>query len=199
MKKLIFIILFLLTGCTKYTDLKDLTIIKSIGIEYNDSYTLYVQIYDDIKKDNDPKTKVIETNGKTIKESFDDLKSIINKEIFLSHIDLLILNMNLKDNNYQEIIDYFINNSELRNDFLVIISNDIKSLLKNTKYDEIEDFIKTNNSTKKIINISFEELANNYIDNYCFTITSINYNNYFTYENYYFNNHKLERINNEEN
>ena len=198
MKKLLFIIIILLTGCTKYTDLKDLTIIKSIGIEYNDNYTIYAQIYDDIKKNNEPKTKVIEGYGKTIEDSFNNLKVKANKEIFLSHIDLLILNTNLKDKQYQEIINYFIYNSELRNDFLVILSDDISKLLTDTKYNEIENFIKTNNSIKNIINISFEELANNYLENKYFTISKINYNSYFNYQNYYYN-HKLERFINEKN
>lgn len=199
MKKILLILFFLLTGCTKYTDLKDLTIIKSIGIEYNDKYTIYAQIYDEIKKDIEPKTKVVITDGSTIKELFDNLKKKVNKEIFLSHIDLLILNTNIKDKNYSEIIDYFITNNEFRNDFLVILSDDINTLLKDTKYDEIEDFIKANGNIKNIINLSFEKLANNYLENNPFIITKIEYDNYFRYQNYYFNNHKLERIFNEEN
>ena len=88
MKKLLFIfIIIFLTGCSKYTDLKDLTIIKSIGIKYEDNYTIYAQVYDEIKKNVDPKTKVIEVNGKNIKEAFDNLKNKVDKEIFLSHID----------------------------------------------------------------------------------------------------------------
>ena len=75
MKKIIllFLIIFL-TACSKYTDLKDLTIIKSIGIEYTDGYIVYAQIYDEIKKNNDPKTKVIEASGKNINEVFNNLK-----------------------------------------------------------------------------------------------------------------------------
>lgn len=200
MKKILFIIIIIfLTGCSKYTDLKDLTIIKSIGIKYEDNYTIYAQVYDEIKKNVDPKTKVIEVDGKSIKEAFDNLKNKVDKEIFLSHVDLLILDENLTNNNFQEIIDYFIYNSEMRNDFLTIMSNEINELLTNTKYDEIETFIKTNNYHRNIINISFEEIANNYLEKKDFFITSINYDNYFTYQNYYFYNNTLKELNNEEN
>ena len=199
MKKLLFIIIILLTGCSKYTDLKHLTIIKSIGISYNNGYTIYAQIYDEIKKDNDPKTKVIESNGNTIKEAFNNLKKKVGKEIFLSHIDLLIMDKELTKNNYSETIDYFIYNDEFRNDFFTILSSDIYNLLSKTKYDEIENFIKSNSSIKKIINISFEELANNYLENIPFTITCINYNDFFEYENYTFNNQFIKRVNNEKN
>lgn len=199
MKKIILIIIILLTGCTKYTDLKDLTIIKSIGIIYENKYTIYAQIYDEIKKDSDPKTKIIESNGKTIEEALNNLKNKVNKEIFLSHIDLLILDTKLDNSNYSEIINYFIHNDEFRNDFLTILSSDIYTLLSKTKYDEIENFIKSNNNIKDIANISFEEIANNYLENNQFKITCINYNNYFEYENYFFNNYSMKRFDNEKN
>ena len=199
MKKILFIIIIFLTGCSKYTDLKDLTIIKSIGIKYDDNYTIYAQIYDDIKKNIDPKTKVIIVDGENIKETFNNLKNKIDKEMFLSHIDLLILDKNLSNKNFQEIIDYFIHNNEMRNDFLTIMSNDINKLLTNTKYDEIETFVKTNKYLRNIINTSFEEIANNYLEKKDFFITNINYDIYFTYQNYYFHNNTLKELNNEEN
>ena len=126
MKKIIIILfLFTSTACVKYTDLRDLQIIKSIGISYHDTYTIYAEIYDEIKKDNDPKTIFISSSGKTIHEAFENLNLITNKKIFLAHIDLLILDQELNNQNYQEITNYFINNINLRNDFLCIFSKDI--------------------------------------------------------------------------
>ena len=185
MKKILLILILIITGCSKYTDLKDLTIIKSIGIEYNDNYTIYAQIYDEIKKDADPKTKVINVSGKTLKESFNNLKNKVNKKIFLSHIDLLILDTNLDKNKYKDIIDYFIKDNELRNDFLTISSNDINNLLNKTKYNEIEDYIKTNNNVKKI---SFDEIINYFLENKPIILTTIDYRNNI-----------LESVNNEKN
>ena len=133
--KIILIILILLTsGCMKYTDLGKLSIVKNIGISHdNKEYTLYAEIYDEIKKDNDPKTIIIETKGKTINELFINLNLLSQKEIFLSHIDLLILDLNLEEKNYRDIIDYFINNQYLRNDFLCILSSNIELLLKKSQ------------------------------------------------------------------
>ena len=197
MKRILLILIVFITGCS-YTDLKDLTIIKSIGIEYSDNYIIYAQIYDEIKKENHLKTKLIESKGKTINEAFDNLKEIINKDILLSHIDILVLSSNLNSSNYSEIIDYFLNNNEIRNDFLTISSDTLNTILDNSKYNDIENFIKNNNS-HYIINISFEELINNFLENNSFIITKINYNNHFEYNNLYFNNDNLERIDNEKN
>ncbi len=189
MKKLLLLIMFfLLTGC-KYTELNDLAIIKNSGIKYCNNYILYTMIIDEVNKDNIPKTKIIETNGNDINEAFVNLRNTINKEIYLSHIDLIILDKNLNKKDYQNIIDYFLNHQELRNDFLTVISSDIKNLLNNTKYDEIEELI-TNKDN--IIKLSFEELIQKYLDNKDIILPEIVYDN----ELKFIDNQKIERINN---
>jgi len=198
MKKILLLLIIFTTGCIKYTDLGDLSIIKSIGISYHNSYSVYVMVYDDIKKDNEPKTKIIHANGKNLDEVFKKIKLLANKEIFLSHIDLLILDENLNDNNYNEIINYFIMNKNFRNDFLCISSHNTKNILENSNYNEIEDYINSNKEDKNIINITFDELADNYLFNKTFTISMIDYNKAINYlGNYHYNHSKLERINNE--
>ncbi len=192
MRKILLILLFIITGCSKYTELNELAIIKSIGIEKRDNYTLYLKIIDEVQKDSIPKTKVIKTNGNTIQELFDNIKNIVNKNVYLSHIDLLILDENLNNLDYHKIINYFINNHNLRNDFYTITSNDINNLLNNTKYDEIEELI---NNNKDIIKISFEEIIIKYFDNNDFILSKIIYDN----ELKYVNNIKIERNNNAEN
>ena len=195
MKKILLLIIFITTGCTQYTDLKDLSIIKSIGIEYHDSYTIYAQVYDVINKNNNPTTKIIKAYGKTIKEAFINLKTISNKKLYYSHTDLLIFDTLLQNNNYDEIINYIINNNDFRNDYLVIVSSDVYNTLDNSKYDEIESLIKTNNLTTKI---NFINLINDYINNKAFIISKIDYDNNIVYNgNYKYKNNKLERLNDE--
>ncbi len=198
--KIILIILVLLTsGCMKYTDLGKLSIVKNIGISHdNKEYTLYAEIYDEIKKDNDPKTIIIETKGKTINELFINLNLLSQKEIFLSHIDLLILDLNLEEKNYRDIIDYFINNQYLRNDFLCILSSNIELLLKKSQYNEIDNYIKSNNDIKKTIIISFNEIINNFLNNKPYSISLINYNDKLEFlGNYTYYNNKIEMIKND--
>ena len=202
MKKLIILILLLFTtSCIKYTELNDLAIIKSIGISYyNNNYTLYAEIYDEISKENKPSIKILETSANNISDLFNSLKNISNKEIFLSHIDLLLLDINLNNKNYNEIINYFLDNNNLRVDFNYILTTDIKKILTKSKYDEIETFLKANKESKNIINISFDELINSYLNNKSFYISMINYNDSLLYEgNYYYTNNKIERITNEKN
>ncbi len=199
MKKL-FLLIFILfiTGCMNYTELNDLAIIKSIGIEYNHDYFIYAEIMEDIDKDNIPKTKVIKASGKNMDELFNNIKLLVNKEIYLDHIDLLILDENLNKENFDEIIIYFLNYQELRNDFYTIIGNNIENILNNAKYDEIEKMIINNNL--KIIKISFEEIISKYLDHKIFNLSKIIYNDGIQFDgNYQYRNNKLERINHEKN
>ena len=198
MKKYLLLIILFLTGCTKYNDLNELAIIKSIGISHNEEYTLFAEIIDEIDKDNNPITKVIETKDKDLNKLFNNIKLLVNKEIYFSHIDLLILDINLNNNDYQKIINYFLEHHEFRNDFLCVLSKDIKNVLENTKYDEIEDLITTNKESKNIIKISFEEIMKNYLDKQVFKLSEVSYNEKIVFNgNYKYHNNKLERITNE--
>jgi len=203
MKKVIIIIIAIITliyvnGGQNYTELNDLAIIKSIGITYEDNeYNLYAEIIDEVTQDNLPKTKVIKANNKKIKDAFDDIKLLVNKEIYLSHIDLLIISETLNNDNYQEIIDYFLSNKEFRNDFMCIFSNEIKNVLENSKYDEVEEIITTNKDSKNIINVTFEEIIKDFLDKKSFIASYITYDDEIRFtNNVLYQNNKTERINN---
>ena len=204
MKKVLIIIIAIITliyvnGGQNYTELNDLAIIKSIGISYeNNEYTLYAEIIDEVTKDSLPKTKIIKTNNKKIKDSFNAIKLLVNKEIYLSHIDLLIISENLNNSNYQEIINYFLENKEFRNDFMCIFSNEMENILENSKYDEVEEIITTNKDSKNIINVTFEEIIKDFLDKKSFKASYITYDNEIRFtNNVLYQNNKTERINNE--
>lgn len=199
MKKILLLLILFLTGCTKYSDLNELAIIKSIGIMHNDEYTLYAEIIEEIDKENNPKMQVIKTNSSNIEQLFANLKLQINKEIYLSHIDLLLLDMNLTNKDYQDIIKYFLSNNELRNDFYCVASKDILNVLEKSKYDEIEELIDTNKESKDIINLTFEELIQSFLDKKTFQISLVDYQDKIVFNgNYQFQNNYLERLKNEE-
>lgn len=196
MKKIILIILFLcLTGCD-YIELNDLSIIKSIGIDYQDNeYILYAEIIDDINKENIPTTKIITAKDQSIKDCFQKLIVLSNKTIHYSHIDLLILSTNLSNDNLKETFNYFLENKSFRNDFMTIASNEIENLINNSEFDEIEELIE-NNQHKELINIDIEEVIKKYLDNQCFTLSLLVYeDDNVTYKyNVKYANNKVERI-----
>jgi len=194
MKKILILLILLLTGCNKYTELNELAIIKSIGIEKKDNYTLYAEIITDIK-DNEPITEIIKVTDSNINNLFNKIKLQVNKEIYFSHIDLIILDFNLKNNDYDNLIKYFLNHHEFRNDFLTILSSDMKNVLDNSQYDEIENLIITNKESKTIIKKTFEKLMQEYLDNKEFTLSNITYQDKVMFNgNYQYKDNELKEI-----
>jgi len=200
MKKIIILLIFLLlTGCS-YIELNDLSIIKSIGIDYqNNEYILYAEIIDNIDKENIPTTKIISAKDQKIDNCFKKLIVLSNKTIHYSHIDLLILSDNLNQNNLEEFFKFILNNKNFRNDFMTISSSKIEELLTKSEFDEIEELIK-NNQHKDLINVDIETVIKEYLDYNSFTLSLLTFeNNNVTYKyNVKYTNNKVERINNEE-
>lgn len=187
MKKILILIILFLTGCTKYNDLAELTIIKSIGISYDSSYHVSAQIIDYIDDNNEAHMKVIKEKGQTLEKSFNNLQNLINQDIFFSHIDLLVLDNHLLDNNYNNIIQFFLNNNNFRNDFYCIFSPDVDKLLEKSQYDEIEIFIKSKKNIK-IATKNLNEVISEYFDNEKIVLPNISYNNKISYlGNYEYN------------
>ena len=177
MKKilLIFPIIFLLTGCNSYIDLNNLGIINKIGIEHNSNYKLYASI---LNNSNDQKEKIITTEGNTINELINNLSLYLNKKIYMSHLDLLIINDSIKTYELKEIINYFLNNNETREDFLIVLTNDIETLINKSSFQEINNLIKINkNETSISIYTTMYDLINNYLLNKPIYLSNIKYNN----------------------
>lgn len=202
MKKIILIIILLfLTGCD-YIELNDLSIIKSIAIDYEEEkYLLYAEIIDEINEENTPTTEVITVKEKSIEKCFQELIILSNKTIHYSHIDLLILSTNLENKHLMETFKYFLNTKNFRNDFMVVASNNVKDLIKKSKYDEVEQLI-DNNQHQELINIDIEEVIKDYLNHHTFTLSLLEYqddNIVYQYNVKYKNNDVVKISNKEEN
>ena len=76
MKKIIIIVLvLLLTGCTSYTELNDLSIVNTMGIDYSDNYKVYISV----------------KNSKNKEDIFSSINSNLDKAINDIYLSLLPL------------------------------------------------------------------------------------------------------------
>ena len=178
MKKIILILfLFFVTGCNSYTELNDLGIIEKIAIEYKDSkYRLHASIIN--KLDNDTNIKNYQIIASNIPDLFDNLSLFLNKKIYLSHLNLLIINDSINTNNLKELINFFLNNNDTREDFLVVTTNNIDNLFNNLKWNEINDLVNINTKTGKSIYTTMFDIASNYYLDKPIYLTSISYDSY---------------------
>lgn len=181
MKKIFILLplLFILTGCNSYIELNELGIINIISIEKNNNdYKLNASIIEDVEKNGTPISKIYESNGKTIFEAIDNLGNSLNKKIYLSHLDLLIINETIKTNELEEIINYFLNNNESRNNFLIVNTNNTNDVINNTTWQEINNLIKLNEKeNSKAIYTTMYDLINNYYKKEPIYLTNIDFNN----------------------
>ena len=152
MKKILFLMIFIffLTGCNSYTELNKLGIIHTIGIEkIENQYKLYASIIE-----NSLSSNIYEIEGQTIQECFTNLELTIPKKIYLSHLDLLIINSSIKTNEWKEITSFFVDNTETREDFLIVFTNNISNILKQSNWHEINDLLKINQKENSLTTIT---------------------------------------------
>ena len=167
MKKflLIIIFLFLITGCDSYIELNDLAIINTIGIEkVNDKYHILISLIDEeIENTMEPSTTIKEIEGDNLNQAINDLSLKLSKKIYLSHLDLLVINETIKNNDLETIINFFLNNNETREDFLVVITDNLKNTLEKTKFKEINNLIENNKQeNSKTIYTTISDVINNF-------------------------------------
>lgn len=139
MKKvlLVIVLIFMTTGCVNYVELANIEVIENLAVDYeNGEYKIAVTA---VKKEEEKEYETKYANGKTLTEAIQNLKMKENKKIYIAHLNLLLLTEKVIDNNLEEVIKFFLNNSESRNDFDVAI---IKNLDIMDKAQDIKSGIK---------------------------------------------------------
>lgn len=121
--------IFSLTGCKDYIEINDLTILTGIVIDYTDDmYEVTAQLIVNDKKSN---TEVFTTKSSSINEAIAELSKLSNKEVFISHLKVLIITDNIIKNNI-DFKDYFLRSSKSKMNFYVyIINQNIKDKVLN--------------------------------------------------------------------
>ena len=161
MKKiLIIIILVFVTGCVNYVELADIEVIKNLAIDYEDK--MYKIAVTTVSKDKEKEYKVKKAQGNTLNNAIQNLKMKENKKIYIAHLNLLLLTEDVVESNLDDVIKFFLNNSESRNDFDIAITesldvlDDAKDIKNGIKIVE-EDLA----TTKSIL---FEEFLSDILD-----------------------------------
>ena len=157
---------FFLTGCINYTELNELGIIESIGIEKKDDQYLISVNMIDARSENDESDelrKTYEVVGNTITEAMHNLYLKSTKKVYLSHLETLLLSEEVVKTDTSLLLDFFLSNPQSRNTFATIVvkENNPSVLLKKTdQTKDINDMIEINNQEYGITSpITFEDFA----------------------------------------
>ncbi len=150
MKRILLIVLLLFTtGCYDYVELNNLSIISSIGIDYQDNE--FILTYEVLK--DDKSSNIISIKGNSIPDCFNNVSTILNKIPYYYHLKVVIISEEIAKNHLKEITDYFIRNPKIIHSFYLIMCKDItaKEFLSINK-----DTIIGNEIVSKIENNSYE-------------------------------------------
>lgn len=135
MKKIIIIlIILLLTGCYDYVEIDDLVIISGMLIDYQDNkYKITSQV---IENESETKIKVFTTVADTIEECISEISKLSNKDIFISHLKVLILTEDLIKSN-KDFYDFFLRDPKSKMNFYIYyVDNKYKDEILNIYKDD---------------------------------------------------------------
>jgi len=162
-KILLFLLPFLLTGCSFYVELGELDVVENLGIDYyNEEFHITATT---VKKEDDSYTyQGLTSSGKTIQEAMENIKIQENKKLYIQHLNLLVLTPNIIKEKLNETMTYFLQNSESRNDFSMALANSINFLEENEEqnFKEMIRIIEEDLGTTK--SIQFEEFLKDLLE-----------------------------------
>ena len=146
MKKfLVFILFFLLTGCDFYSDIVSIDVSESILIGKVEKYNVFFKI---LSSNEENEEKIYNQECEKIEICFNNLSNKLSKKLYLSHMNLLVLEDSLENRDYKDIFNFFINQNSSRNFFNIVSVNKINDNLLKQKQEDINNItslsIKTN-------------------------------------------------------
>ena len=138
MKKIIFIVIlsFILSGCYDYKELNDMSIVSSIGIDFKDNeYQVSLEITESSKdgSSTEIQTKVVNGSDYNISKAFNEAMNMTDKEVYLEHVELLIISKSLAEYGINDCLDYIIRDTTINNNYFVVVSDNPKEILSTSE------------------------------------------------------------------
>ena len=128
------IILLLLSGCFNYKEINDYAIVSGISIDKDDDdpskLNVGIQIMN-AKKDEETDTSLItfyKAKGNTIYQALEKIMLDSPKELYLGHNEVLVIGEDiLKEKDPLDYLDYFMRDSQIEKDALVMVATKTKA------------------------------------------------------------------------
>lgn len=130
MKKIIILIIcILLTGCYNYQELNNYAIVTGMAIDLKDNkYEVSLLIANGTKKeDNNAQVSVSSGIGDTIYTAIKDIGLSTPKEIYLSHLSVLVVNEDVAKKGLNNVLDFLLREPQSHQNFYMVIAKDCKA------------------------------------------------------------------------
>lgn len=134
---------FLLAGCSNGENLKDLSVVEGMGIDYSEGQiSVTVQSLNLAKEGNGAEalsgniTMNTSGNGANISDAVQNVAESLSKKLFFGQNQILVLGMELAQNHLSDSFDYLIRSSDSRPDVAVCISREDASKAMESKQND---------------------------------------------------------------
>lgn len=200
----LFIILFSLTGCSSnYMSLNDMAIVSSIIIDKkDDKYITHIEIYKEEKSENKSKKEsyIIKSEGKHIKDAIDNASLLVGKTLYMVHLNAIVVSKDAINNNMEILFNYLSRRIQLNSNYYILVTDDVKELLKSKDEDnpilgeKIKNLTKFSANNGAIYKYDFLEKLSNYLNPRIDVVLNkikVEDKNLKINEAYYFNENKI--------
>ena len=143
MKKIIIIIICLtITGCFNYKELNNYAIVTALSIDVSDKGYEVSALITNAMKENENKTNISVVSGKgtSIYSAIKDINLKIPKELYLSHLNVIIISEEIAQKGMKPILDYLVREPDSHQSYYLIISKDVKAKDALSILDPIANF-----------------------------------------------------------
>lgn len=130
MKKILILIIFLFTcGCYNYQELNNYAIVTGMAIDLKDNkYEVSLLISNGTKKEaNSAQVSVASGVGDTIYTAIKDIGLSTPKEIYLSHLSILVINEEVAEKGLNSVLDFLLREPQSHQNFYMVIAKDCKA------------------------------------------------------------------------
>ena len=130
MKKILIIVLaFILTGCWNYRELNEYAIATGLAIDYTDDlYEVSLLFANGKKNENDENQITVSSDkGNTIYEAINNISLSTPKEIYISHLSVIIISEEIARKGITPVLDYLLREPQSHENFYIIIAKDSKA------------------------------------------------------------------------
>ncbi len=131
MKKLFIMLtsILLLTGCWNYRELNDYAIATGMAIDYEDGeYEVSLLFANGNQKETeDTQVTVTSEKGKTIYEAIKNISLSMPKEIYISHLSVIVFSEDMATHGITPALDFLLRDPQSNQNFYIIVAKDTKA------------------------------------------------------------------------
>lgn len=130
MKIIIILICLLLSGCSDYNEVEDLTIVTAVAIDKISDDELGYKVSVEVAKFSNDKTDVsiVSATGSTFFEAVTQAIKITGNDLYFSHAQVIIISDKVARESIYPFVDYAYRNTDFRLDIPFLIAKDVQAL-----------------------------------------------------------------------